>query len=145
MHLFSLKRLCGGLKVRVEQIWWEICDQGPRVPQRRIPLGGCFIDLPSYRPLGRSRFCCHKKYRHCMIFRHLTGFLRHTINRVLSRLQIRASDLTSTRRSAGPSHRIPKPSYITLRREIGPALLENYASELYQVMILQLSRAGLTS
>ena len=93
MHLFSLKRLCGGLKVRVEQIWWEICDQGPRVPQRRIPLGGCFIDLPSYRPLGRSRFCCHKKYRHCMIFRHLTGFLRHTINRVLSRLQIRASGL----------------------------------------------------
>ena len=51
MYLFSLKRLGGSLKARVEQIWLEICDQGPQVPRRRSPLGGCFIDLPSYRPL----------------------------------------------------------------------------------------------
>ena len=29
-NLVSLKRLCGSLNVRAEQIWLEMCDQGPR-------------------------------------------------------------------------------------------------------------------
>ena len=72
---------------------------------------------------------------------------RYTINRVLSGLVTSQSSLTwvSTRGSAGSFHRTPKLSYITLGREKDPALQENYASELYQVMILHRSKAGLTS
>ena len=33
-YLGSLKRSCGSIKVRVEQIWLEMFDQGP-IPQRR--------------------------------------------------------------------------------------------------------------
>ena len=68
---------------------------------------------------------------------------RYTINRVLSGLRV--SPLASTRGATRTSHRTPKPFYITLGREKDPALRENYACELYQVMILHLSRAGLTS
>ena len=71
---------------------------------------------------------------------------RHTINRVLSRLVASQSSITWTPRrgSAGSFHRTPKLSYITLDREKDPALQENYASELYQVMIPHRSKVGLT-
>ena len=67
---------------------------------------------------------------------------RYTINRVL--WGSRPSAISSTRGGSWPSHRTPKPFYIALRRQKDPALRQNYALELYQVMILHLSRAGLT-
>ena len=44
-----------------------------------------------------------------------------------------------------PTHMALEPFYIFLRRQENPALRKNYTSELHQVMILHLSRAGLTS
>ena len=44
-----------------------------------------------------------------------------------------------------PTHPTQRPFYITLNRQKNHALRENYASELHQVMIIHLSRAGLTS
>ena len=54
-YLVLLKRPFGSLKVRVEQNGLEMSDQGPRVTRRRVPLGGCFIDLPSHGPLSRTQ------------------------------------------------------------------------------------------
>ena len=67
---------------------------------------------------------------------------RYRINLVLSYL--RASELTSTWGGPGLSHRTPKPFYITIRHQKHLALQENYAFELYQVMVLHLSRVDLT-
>ena len=44
-----------------------------------------------------------------------------------------------------PTHQKQQAFYITLPREKDLGLLENYASELHQVMILHLSRAGMIS
>jgi hypothetical protein len=45
----------------------------------------------------------------------------------------------------GPTHQTTNSFYITLRRQENPALRQSYASELHQVVLLHLSRAGLTS
>ena len=52
---------------------------------------------------------------------------------------------TSQSRRAPPSHQTQNPFYITSHRRKNPVSRENYASELYRVMILRLSRVGLTS
>ena len=58
-YLVSLKLPCGSLnlKARVEKNWLEMYDQGPRVPCRWVPLGGCFIRSrsPVPQPLGIIR------------------------------------------------------------------------------------------
>ena len=48
-------------------------------------------------------------------------------------------------RYACPSHQTPQPFYTIFRRHKDHALRENYASDLQQVMIMHLSREGLTS
>ena len=78
-----------------------------------------------------------------LVFRYLN-------NRVLSLL--RASSMTqgarlATQATGGSSstQHPRKPSSITPCRQTNPALQENYASELYRLMILRLSRVGRTS
>ena len=71
--------------------------------------------------------------------------LLYTINRVLLRVEPYSIIAGSY---SGYGHATPQtqqPFYITFRRQKDHALRENYASELHQVMILHLSRAGLTS
>jgi hypothetical protein len=66
---------------------------------------------------------------------------RYSNNRVLSYPR-RASIMITI---ISPTHRTQKPFYIISRGQTCPALVENYASELHQVMILRLSRVGQTS
>ena len=65
---------------------------------------------------------------------------RYSINRVL--FLLRPYAMTSF---AYLSHQARKPFYITLSRRENPASQENYASELYQVMIMHLLKVGRTS
>ena len=72
-------------------------------------------------------------------------------NRLLSHLSNLSASImiwslqSFKRENSLTSHLAPKPFYTTFRRQTNPALQENYASELYLVMILHVSRAGLTS
>jgi hypothetical protein len=52
-YLVLLKRPCGSLKVRVQQIWLGDASVRSGTPGTSetgtdLPVGGCFIDLPSY-------------------------------------------------------------------------------------------------
>ena len=65
-----------------------------------------------------------------------------TINRVLLWF---GNSTMMARRKARRTHQTQRSFYITLQRQEGHVLLEKYASELHQVMIMHLSRAGLIS
>jgi hypothetical protein len=67
---------------------------------------------------------------------------RYTINRGL--LWVESSTMIA-RGQANTTHQTQKPFYITLRRQKNHAFRGNFASELHQVIILHLSRVGLTS
>jgi hypothetical protein len=102
---------------------------------------------PSRRHLDPNKFA-EKKQQRFQIgdISRLKLISRYTINRVLSKLRCSIMILGSqANRDTRPTHQTPKPFYITLRRQINPPLGENFACELHQVMILHLSRAGLTS
>jgi hypothetical protein len=67
-------------------------------------------------------------------------------DRVLSWLRISSMTMTARKisTSAFPTHHTRTPFYTTPCRQKNPVSLENYASELHQVMILPLSRVGQT-
>jgi hypothetical protein len=104
-----------------------------------IPLSSLLIQISSLRRINNVFTS--------VIYKPLDLISRYLNNRVLSKL--RPSSMTrlvmGSKHFFTRIHRTRKPFYITSRRQRNPALRENYASELHQVMILRLSRVGRTS
>ena len=81
-----------------------------------------------------------------VIYKPLNLISRYSNDRVPSLLKTYTmTGLTKQWCNQRPTHQARKPFYITPRRQKNRASRENYASELYQVSILRLSRVGRTS
>ena len=78
-----------------------------------------------------------------LVFRYLNN---RVLSLLIASIMTRGARLESQTTSRSGSTQHPrKPFSITPCRQTNPALQENYASELYRLMILRLSRVGRTS